>query len=276
MNHLLLMDWMLKISTKPKVAFFLCPCTSMGFIWSLHNHGIPIVEMQHGVLNASHYAYNSKFHSDIFYPDHICVFGEDEYKYFTKDNPIFCKKITQTGSFILEKSNLFFEKDIFKEYRTTYSRVIVVAGQMGYEGALSDFVDKIAKLSTDTLFVYIPRYQDVELKIDSPNVIIKKGVNIYEYLKWCDIHMTVSSTTCLESQFFYKPTIFYNYQNRPLDYYVKVLTEENGAYYINNPNDFLGIIDEVQNHNHTYRDIFAHGHLGLIKSVLNEYIKNEQ
>lgn len=269
------MDWILRISTKPKVAFFLCPCTSMGFIWSLHNHGIPIVEMQHGVLNKSHYAYNSLFHSDIFYPDHICVFGEDEYKYFTNDNPVFCKKVTQTGSFILEKSKLFFEKDIFKEYRNTYSRVIVVAGQMGYEDTLSVFVDKIAKLSTDTLFVYIPRHPDVELKIDSPNVIVKKGVNIYEYLKWCDIHMTISSTTCMESQFFYKPTIFYNYQNRPFDYYGKVFSERNGAFFINDPDEFARAIDEIKKEAFVYRDIFAHGHMELIKNVLNEYLNDK-
>lgn len=269
------MDCMLLLTNKPKVTFFECPCTSMGFIWSLHNHGVPVVEMQHGVLNASHYAYNSKYHSDIFYPDHICVFGEDEYKYFTIDNPNFCKKVTQTGSFILEKSNQFFDKDIFNDYRNKYARIIVVSGQMGYEDKLADFVDEIARISDDTLFVYIPRHPDVKLSFSSPHVLFRPGVNIYEYLKWCDIHMTISSTTCMESQFFYKPTVFYNYEGRPFDYYGKVFSQKNGAFFINRADEFLEIKDVIDKESFVYRDIYAHGHMELIKGVIDEYINNK-
>lgn len=267
------MDFFLKVTYKPKVVVFLCPCTCMGFIWSLHKHNVPVVEMQHGVLNANHYAYNSRFHSKEFYPDQICVFGEDEYRYFTEENKSFCSDVVKTGSYVLEKSLLTFDKDIFESYREAYNTIVVVSGQTVYEKQMSSFVEEIAPINKDVLFVYIPRLSDEKLAFKFDNVIFRPGVNIYEYMKWCDIHMTISSTTCMEAQFFEKPTIFYDYDNLASTYYGNVFRRENGVCFIKNPSDFSTIKEFFCNGIFTYRDIYTHGHMCILKKVLHKYLE---
>lgn len=64
----------------------------MGMVWSAHDNGIPVVELQHGVLNAHHYAYNPTFHSDELYPDEICVYGDVEYDYFMNHSRQYAKR----------------------------------------------------------------------------------------------------------------------------------------------------------------------------------------
>ena len=267
------MDFFLKVTFKPKVVVFLCPYPRMGYIWSLHKHNVPVVEMQHGVLNAFHFAYNSRFHSKEFYPDQICVFGEDEYKYFTEENTNFCSNVVKTGSYVLEKSLLTFDKDIFEKYREKYDTIVVVSGQTVYEKQMSSFVEEIAPFNKDVLFVYLPRLSDEKLVFKSENVIFRPGVNIYEYLKWCDIHMTISSTTCMEAQFFEKPTVFYDYDNLASTYYGNIFRRENGVCFIKNPSDFPTVKDLFRKGGFTYRDIYTHGHMGILKKVLHNYLE---
>lgn len=268
------MDFCLALCRKPKVVFFECPCTCMGFIWSMHNHKIPIVEMQHGVLNSNHYAYNSIFRSDLLFPDEICVFGEIEYNYLTKDNPIFCKNVTETGSYILEKSVEFFRDDIFKPYRDKYEKIVVVAGQMVYEKEMSDFVKEIAPSYENVLFIYIPRHPDTKIDFEGRmNIVFRPNVNIYQYLMWCDIHMTISSTTCLECQFLKKPTIFYNKYDLATQYYHDILEEVNGAVYINDAKELNRAFKCIESTKFVYKNIFTHNHNELLRKVVEKYIK---
>lgn len=270
------MDICLAICKKPKVVFFECPCTCMGFIWSMHKHDIPIVEMQHGVLNSNHYAYNSKFRSDLLFPDEICVFGEIEYDYLTKENPVFCKNVTQTGSYILEKSVDFFSEDIFKEFRSKYKKIVVVAGQMVYENEMSDFVKEVAPAYSDVLFIYIPRHPDTKIDFEGkPNIVFRPNVNIYQYLMWCDIHMTISSTTCLECQFLKKPTIFYNKYELATQYYGNILEEINGAVYINGADELENAFNYIENTKFEYKNIFAHNHTEKLRKVVEKYINKQ-
>ena len=55
-------DFFLAIGHKPDLIIMECYYTQMGRIWSAHKHGIPVVELQHGVLNRNHYGYNPTYH----------------------------------------------------------------------------------------------------------------------------------------------------------------------------------------------------------------------
>ena len=122
-----------------------CPYTIMGYVWSLHKKAIPVIELQHGVLNDKHYAYNSLYTSPILYPDEICVFGEDEYQFLTGDDSHYCKKVYKTGLYFMELAQKSFTNDIFREYRVKYEHIILVAGQRGYEEAMADYIREAAK-----------------------------------------------------------------------------------------------------------------------------------
>lgn len=265
------MDCMLFISHKPEVIFIECPYTSMGYVWAFHNNGIKVIEMQHGVLNGEHYAYNSKFHSTEFYPDEVCVYGDIEYQFFTKINNKYCNTIHKTGLYVLEYSDRYFKQDVFAEYRHKYASIILVSGQRSAEPQLANFIDQVAACNPNLLFVYVPRSTDNNIEFASKNVIYCPDVNIYQYLKWCDIHCTISSTTCLESQYFHKPTIFYNYDNMSVAYYGRELYREHGVRYINNVNEFKSACESVSTSINKYKELFSHNHMDTIHTILSQY-----
>lgn len=265
-------DFYLSISHKPQLFIIECSYTQMGRIMSAHKHNIPVVELQHGVLNANHYAYNTTYHSDLFYPDEICVYGVEEYNYFTKVERTFVNKVTATGLYILDRSGEYFKDDLFAKDRKIYNRIAVVAGQVGGEERLSEFIDSVASKLNDVLFIYIPRHI-IELKFKSPNVRLKIGVNIYEYLKWCDFHVTISSTTGLEAHFFKKPILFCDFNNVAKEYYGRIINEVNGAFYIHTEEEFINKLSGIKQSSYEYKELFAHNSEEKIQTVLDRYLK---
>ena len=264
------MHLMLALSSKPKVAFIECPYDTMGYLWAFHEKGIKVVELQHGSLNGNHIAYNAEEYERNTNPDCICVFGEDEYNYFVNDKPQFAPQVRMTGLYMLERADHFFADDVFLKDRASYKAVVVIAGQPVYEEKLSKFVDAIAALHQKLLFVYIPRQKKGDLVFDSDNVRLVYGVNIYQYLKWADIHMTITSTTGLESQFFRTPTIFYDDKRIASRYFDGVLREENGVRFVETSDQFTTAFNDLYGHDFSYREIFAHHHVKRIMEVLNE------
>lgn len=265
-------DFFLAIGRKPQLMIIECYYTQMGRIWSAHNHKIPVVELQHGVLNANHYAYNPTYHSEQLYPDEICVYGEEEYKYFSETNKSFVNKVSMTGLYMLDRSTDFFISDIFEDLRKQYKKICVVAGQPGCEELLSSFIDKLANILPDTFFIYKPRHSLI-LPFKSPNVELKVDVNIYEYLKWCDYHVTISSTTAIEAHYYRKPIIFYNLGGVAKEYYGRILSSENGAFYIQSENEFLNVLSELDNNVYHYRELFAHDSEKRMREVISRYIE---
>lgn len=262
----------LGITKKPKLVFIEAPYVYMGFVWAFHEKGIPVVELQHGVLNEHHYAYNSIYRCGELRPDEICVFGIREHKYLTECNKNYADKITMVGSYILEKTDEFFTNDIFEEKRKMYHSIVVVSGQVEIEQVLLQFVEKIANKHQNLLFIYIPRDKNADISTNCTNVEIKRGVNIYEYLKWCDIHITRSSTTCLEAHYFKKPNVFFDYQKMATNYYGEVLKEENAAFYIDNEDQFDYVYKKIMSNNFKFLELYAHHSKDNIKDVICSYL----
>ena len=267
-------DFFFAIGHRPELVIVECYYTQMGRIWSAHNHGIPVVELQHGVLNRNHYAYNPTYHSELLYPDEICVYGEEEFKYFSEEEKQFADRVTMTGLYLLDRTVSFFSEDIFKEERKQYKSIIVVAGQRGGEEKLSTFIDELAVSLPNLFFVYIPRHV-IDLHFNSPNVQLKVGVNIYEYLKWCDVHMTISSTTGLEAHYYRKPVVFCDFNDVANEYYGNIINEVNGAFYIHTKEEFISLLPHLKVESYIYRELFAHDSEKRMEEVLDRYLKNK-
>lgn len=259
---------LLGLVRKPRMVMMECPYDAMGYMWACRQKGIRFIELQHGVIGRNHNAYNARCYEPMMQPDGICVFGSEEYKYFTEEAPQYARNVYQTGLYMLEKADEFFVDDVFGKDRERYSKVIVASGQSGYEDQLSACIDKVAQRHPEYLFAYIPRMADTELHFASDNVRVERDVNIYQYLKWADIHITISSTTCLEAQYFKTPTVFYDYEDRASSYYGQLLKEDNGAVYINDEKEFDGALATIQGRDFTYKDIFVHNHLERIEKVI--------
>lgn len=268
--------WMMKFAPKPKLAIMECPYTSMGYIWAFHQKGVKVLEMQHGVAGRNHNAYNGKSYESMLNPDGLCVFGEEEYHYFTNEEPQYTPKVYMTGLYILEIADAFFKDDVFSAYRSKYDKVIVCSGQPGLEEELGLFVNVIAAENKNLMFVYIPRNNNTEICFTESNIEFIRNVNIYQYLKWADVHVTISSTTCLEAQYFHTPTIFYNYDNISSSYYGNLLKEENGVAYILRPDDFSTVLKSLYLRTFNYQEVFAHNHLGRIKDAINDMMNDNK
>lgn len=268
--------WTMKLTPKPQLAIMECPYTAMGYMWAFHQKGVKVLEMQHGVAGRNHNAYNGKAYDSVLNPDGLCVYGVEEYSYFTDEEPQYAPKVYMTGLYMLEKADAYFECDVFIAYRSKYDKVIVCSGQPGLEEQLASFVNAIAANNKNLLFVYIPRNNNTELRFTESNIEFVRNVNIYQYLKWTDFHITISSTTCLEAQYFHKPTIFYNYNNISSSYYGSILQEENGAAYISMPDDFSNALKHVQLETFKFIEVFAHNHLYNIKTAINDLIINNK
>lgn len=264
------MRLMLTLAPKPKVAVMECPYDKMGYMWAFHDAGVKVVEMQHGSLNGNHIAYNGKAYETSMNPNCICVFGEDEYNYFVNEEPQYAPEVRMTGLYMLERANQYFVEDIFEKDRKNYKAIIVVAGQPVYEEKMSGFIDLVAMDNKELLFIYIPRQNRDDLRFESDNVRLVNGVNIYEYLKWADLHMTITSTTGLESQYFRTPTIFYDDRKISSRYFHGVLSESNGVQYVETPQQFKEAFNNLFEHGFSYREIFAHDHVKRIKNVIAE------
>lgn len=264
-------DILLTLLPNPEKEVLVCSYGQFGNVWSLKNHGIKVIELQHGVLNSHHYGYNPKYYSDELYPDVMCVMGEVEYKYFTEENTNFCKYIEKVGLYMLDYAYKEFTDDLFAEYRGKYKAIIVIAGQKPIEDKIQSFFDELARRKQEYMFVYIPRESNVQNVMKEHNTLFCPGVNIYEYLKWCDLHCTVSSTTCLESQFFNKGTLFWDNDGVATEYYGNVLKPENGVAYVKTIDEAEKALDTLLNGNFKFRDIFYQGNMERLKAVLEKY-----
>ncbi len=267
------MRMMTSILPKPKVIFIECPYDTMGYLWAFHELGIKIVEMQHGSLNGNHLSYNAKSYHPRLNPDCICVFGIEEYKYLTEEKPQYAPDVRMTGMYFLERADKWFSKDIFENDRKKYKEIVVVSGQPSWEEPLSEFIDAIASNHKDLLFFYIPRRIREDLLFTSENVRLVNGVNIYEYLKWAGLHITISSTTCTEAQYYRTPTIFYNFENIPATYFKDILREENWAALVDTPQQFDDAYKSIHSSGIIYREYYAHNHVDRIKEVIEDNLK---
>ena len=266
------MLWIMSLTQKPKLALMECPYDSMGYMWAFRQKGVKVIEMQHGVAGASHNAYNAAEYEQCMNPDGICVYGSEEYNFFTKAEPQYASKVYMTGLYMLEKADEFFNQDIFASYRVKFEKVIVCSGQNGYEEELALFVDEVAQKHNNLLFIYIPRLIDTVLRFNATNVKVAHDVNIYQYVKWSDIHITISSTTCLEAQYFKIPTLFYNYKTRSSNYYGDILHVENGVEYVDKAIDFDSAYSRLTTNYFSYKEVFAHDHVARLKEVINTYL----
>lgn len=250
-NHLAqyqFMTFLLKHGS-PKAAIFVYAASSMGFIKSLKEHNIPVIEVQHGVVNDSHYAYNlfKDFGKKLF-PDYLFTYGHNEKQLFNKDNYFISNEnVFPVGYFFLDK---FANNPVNDAYRRNikkdFNKILVVSLQDPFEEYMFKFLKETALLDTTLFYVLVPRYvtKEYDSSLLNFNMVIERNLNVYECLQIADFHVTINSTCAIESLYFGVPNILFNYKNWATDYYQETLDDEKHTTYVKTPEEFLVSIKE--------------------------------
>ena len=278
LNHksqYLFMRFLLRFA-KPKAVFFVYAASSMGFIKALKEMNVPVVELQHGVINELHYAYNVyKDFGYKFFPDFLLTYGKMETKIFTTNNYfIDSNRVLPIGYYFLEEfilSNVANQNA--KKLKNEFDKIIVFSLQDPFEKHIFDFLSRAAPLDTSILYLLVPRnpmktYGEYELP---NNIRIERRNNIYECLKIADFHMTINSTCAIESICFGVPNILYDYNNWASKYYNNILNDTGHTIFVNSPKDLL---NSVRKHVFYVKEKIEKESSNFIKKGFTENLKN--
>ncbi len=234
---------------KPKAVFFVCYYTNMGFIKALREKGIKVIEIQHGLINDSHDAYNVfKEIDNEYYPEFLLTFGSIEKDVFKKhtNNFIDVNKVIPIGNFytdyILHKS---VNNERINKLKVQYKFVVTVTGQNHYtEDILIKFLKDAATKAPDVCVLYVPR--TVSKSYDNygfpKNLIKMDWLNCYESIVQSDFHSTVFSSCALEAPSMGIQNILININNLSKEHFGDILVNPLITQFVNSSDEFIEII----------------------------------
>ncbi len=237
---------------KPKAVFMACYYTNMGLIKAFKERAIKVIEVQHGVINKSHEAYNVfKEVDSSFYPDHLLTFGLIEKETFGDGN--FCFKpenVHAVGHFYLDYiANSYSPDEKLEKIGNSFKKIVSITSQNHViEVKLIEFVIKSANLDPSILFIFIPRSpgKKVEDYAFPSNVIIVDWLNCYEIMSQSDFHSTVFSTCAIEAPSIGIQNIMINIDNMSKIIYEDTLTNASVNMFIESPEEYVKAIYEFK------------------------------
>nr|WP_315401950.1 hypothetical protein [uncultured Sphingobacterium sp.] len=223
----------------PKKVIMIYTASSQGYIKAFKEKKIPVIEIQHGIINDKHIAYNlfKKFDPQYF-PDYLFTFSDSEKMIFNSENYFIpCENVRAVGYSFLDKAILDIELPEID--RKKYLKVIAFSFQEPFGEFSVDFLKQCALKEEKTLFLLILRNPNYPLPNDLPdNLIVDPRFDIYKSLKLCDIHSTINSTTTLEAFTFGKPSILIDYKKQANAYFQN-LTLSPGVRIVSSVEEFI-------------------------------------
>lgn len=277
-----IMKWFLKFH-KPKAFFMSCYYTNMGRIKAIKEIGIKVVEIQHGVINRSHFAYNiHKSLDQEFFPNYLFTFGLREKDVFVNSNFfIDPNNVIPVGHLYIDYINETYSgNDSFIKLKSQYKYTVTVSGQNHYtESDLMEFLTHAALLDENILFVFVPRdhtFRKNAYKF-SENLVIVNDLNCYELISMSDFHSTVFSTCALEAPSLGVQNILININGLSRLHFGAVLNNSEITRYINTPEEYISTIHSFSKMDknkirETNSSIILPGYKNNINKALNQLI----
>lgn len=251
---------------KPKAIFINCyySLIHQAAICAAKKMGIKTIELQHGIINNKHSAYNIFTYLDkSFFPDYLLAFGDYVKNVFNEGN-YFIKKenVLPVGSMYLDYINYKYKSSkgnvqIFINFRKKYKKIVTVSSQWTIESKLIKFIKKSASLSEDILYIFVPRdinknYSNVNFP---GNIIILKHLDVYQITRETNFHSTVYSTCASEAPAIGVPNILININNQAKMYYSNLLTNRDVTRFVDTEKEFVNTI--LTWHTKTKREIMS-------------------
>lgn len=193
---------------------------NMSLLWAANKLGIPTVELQHGVIDTKHigYIYN-KVIDRQFFPKYFFSYGDyfsDILKNHTKK--FLSENVFSIGYNYLEKykKNQYKNIDYYHHIKNQY-KIILITSQWIIKKELKNFVIKLSEILPKNWFIlYKPHPAETNIESfyeifnDFENVLLikDKSISLFEFIKICNVHSTVMSTSHFEATYFEKPNVF--------------------------------------------------------------------
>ncbi len=241
---------------RPKKIYVVCYYSYIDVIFAAHKLGIPVIEIQHGIIGDKHLAYHSDLElSKEYFPDSLFTFGQFDVDVLSTSNLFKYTELIPLGSWLLEYSikkidmeqkNLLRKQFLAKEYK----KIILITSQVTIENQLIAFVKEAAELSHDNLFIFLPRtYNEDYSKMfnDHENITPTKEYDFYTLVQIVDVHATVYSTCALEATRFDTLNILINLNGMSIKHFQDILQDEKDAYFITTPKEMIQCVNKEKN-----------------------------
>ncbi|MEY4571716.1 MAG: hypothetical protein RLZ10_927 [Bacteroidota bacterium] len=236
------MKFWLTILKNPKLVFVSVGYSNFGYILALKERKIPVIEMQHGVISEGHQAYNYLAELEKYnFPDAIAVWGEDENNFISKKSMIPINQVFAIGRPIID----FYANNAIQNSKI--EKICVSLQDAGISDELIQVLLDINSLMPDKYQFYLQRRRTSENEyrkkfVFPPNFHFFKG-NIYDNIIGSDIHITVYSTSALESLSLGKPNIFYDSSLKSKDVFFEKIGLNPYCFFINNEGDLTSLLE---------------------------------
>jgi hypothetical protein len=187
---------------KPKAVFVVCYYTKYGLIRACKKRGIPVFELQHGLVSPGHRAYyfSRDFDSDYF-PDYFLSYGAYSSEVVSQGHVVPKSHTLDYGyTFLDEVAGRLSMSQELKAIKNRFKKVVCITGQLPVTDVpLLEMISEVHSLFPEMCFIYKPRFEDsTAISPTSGNFIQHFELNTYELLKYCDYHLTVYSTCAME------------------------------------------------------------------------------
>jgi hypothetical protein len=239
---------------KPSKLFIVCyyDIKKMAASYVAKEFGIPVIELQHGMISNSHWAYTGLVNiRDNPYPNYLFCFGSSFKKHVSP-----CiykpKNIFVTGNYYFdilkrekEKNRKIFQNK-YSKYNTKVIITIAAQNDSELDNGMLEFIGSISNISPDIFFIFVPRVPSKKIKASlNTNIIIETELNIYQCMQNSHITSTVYSTCTIESLVFGTPVILFNINNMAKLIYSGILSETNSVFYANTPEEYCSYITQA-------------------------------
>jgi hypothetical protein len=219
----------------------------MGIVQSCKELGITTIELQHGLIYNQHVGYvkRKKSENSDCVPDFIFTWG-DYFSDIIRRGFLFKKKTIRSVGFPHIENILHTtyprDKDI-EGFSKDFENTILISGQE--RGDVDVFIKKAAQLNNTTGFIYKPHPRDVKTYcFQEKNILlIDRKKDIYPLLASVDIHMTVFSTTMMESFAFGVPNILVSSED--IDVIKLGIIDNETTYFITTPAEMNQAIENI-------------------------------
>lgn len=240
-----IMSLILSRLPKPKVVFITVSYANFGYIRAFKEHNIRVVEIQHGLIGENHFSYRYGYApSANQFPDEILVFGQRDKSFFQNQTRIPIRNVVVIGSFVLEH---FHRKATIN--KVPFKRILVSLQDSHWSVALLDFIVRFNQLVPNKIEWIIQTRRTPQSyyrqKYEFSTNVKFSELSIYEAIAECDAHLTIFSTTALESLSIGKPTFLYNYEGASRTYLDFFLREQPHSYFFNSVEEFSEMLSGI-------------------------------
>ncbi len=232
---------------KPKAVFITCFYNREAKIRAAKELGIPVIEIQHGIIGPNHYAYNHKVMSRDYYPDYLLSFVEYEYASSSEDFIFEKDRVYPVGNYYIDYINSKEISNPLRKLTNKYKRSVAVTLQSTVEEETVEFVVEAAELDPDIIYFLLPRPAKDDFGMHLPsNVKIINSLNFYKMMACVDYHSTVYSTCAIEAPSLGVQNILINLHNKSKEYYSNLLTDEKITKYVETPKEYVQTINRFK------------------------------